>query len=163
MSGFLKLLGVKNAVLRWVFDTATRGIEVLNVGGLLVWLFVLLYNPSVLTLKSYSAFRSLYYTDQTLLVMMAIMGVGLACSVAGWAWRCNCDCDKKHQLARLGLFLGGCMWSVLGCGFAAGYPPLSTGVFYFVPAALCLLAGLHIGEVIHESKMQAKEAHGAVA
>lgn len=161
MSGFLKLLGVKNAVLRWVFDTATRGIEVLNVGGLLVWLFVLLYNPSVLTLRSYAAFRNLYLTDDTLFVVVFIMAAAVVFAVAGWLWRGG-GCGKEQRLARLGLFLGGCMWAVFGCGFAAGYPPLSTGIFYFVPAALCLFSGMHLGEVLHNSEMKARETHGAI-
>ena len=141
---------------RFLFDTGTRAMEVLNALFLAAWSVVLFADGQVILLQKkgnlvvFSGAWMHYFWGSvfTCAALFAVVGMaykGTRCRVLGG----------------YALLLGALIWALIAAGFATHYPPLNTAIFIYASmSALCFFSGEHVMYLERQRAAQEQQESG---
>lgn len=130
---------IRRSVRHWMFATGTRGIELFNVGALLVWAWTLI-DDRLLAIPIYLG--SSVWTHPLANELLALLFATASVFAIAGLLRKDQAADK---LASFALQIGGILWAAVALNFLATYPPLNTGVgTYGLLAFVTWSAGGHL-------------------
>lgn len=131
---------VLNRIGTWVFEYASRIIELLNTWGMVGFGVVMLYNnPELLSLKVYNNFTIIPRFLWLSMILIGIIQFILLCKTS----------NKSNQLSAIVLQLSAIIWTVIAMGFAF-QPPISTALPLYL--GMALVTGLTGYELLRVSK-----------
>lgn len=129
----------------WLFGTGTRVLKVLNIAILLGWAAMLLHGGFG-SLPTYAGFSKIP-------IPWAVAALLAVSALLGWALYDNSL--RGRIVGGAALMLAGLVWLLVGISFAAGYPPLHTGmVVYPTLSLLSVLAGDHMRDTARAEKLE---------
>ena len=134
------LATILNNIGTWVFEYASRVIELLNTWGMVGFGAVMLYNnSSLLTLTLYSNFTVVPRAVWVLMILVGVIQFILLCKTT----------NSSNQLSAIVLQLSAIIWIVIAMGFAF-QPPISTALPLYM--GMALVTGLTGYELLRVSK-----------
>lgn len=134
------LATILNNIGTWVFEYASRVIELLNTWGMVGFGTVMLYNnSSLLTLTLYSNFTVVPKFVWVLMILVGVIQFILLCKTT----------NSSNQLSAIVLQLSAIIWIVIAMGFAF-QPPISTALPLYM--GMALVTGLTGYELLRLSK-----------
>lgn len=140
MSPVVLIATILNNVGTWVFEYASRIIELLNTWGMVGFGSVMLYNnTSLLTLTKYNNFTVVPRAIWSLMILIGVIQFILLCKTT----------NSSNQLSAIVLQLSAIIWVVIAMGFAF-QPPISTALPIYM--GMALVTGLTGYELLRLSK-----------